>query len=120
MSPKFESGPGPDNGPGVLLDDDITVVVGAVVETLPERAPNVACRLEGIEGLDVVGGDGDRRLAIVWCAPSARELERAMDRLIKGDEEILGIFPTFMGRDEMEEARARSEALEKLTEHDDA
>ncbi len=121
MSLQFESGPGPDGGPGALFDDGVAVVVGAVVETLPGRAPSVACRLESMGGLNVVGGDGDRRLAIVWCSSSAKGLERAMEQLVKGDEEILGVFPTFMGQDDGGgPAEARSEAMQKLIDDGEA
>jgi len=117
MSHPSDSGPGPDGGPGAFLDDDVPVVVGAVLETLPGRAPSVACRLGDVEGLDVVGGDGDRRLAVVCCASSARALERTVQRLIRADEEILGFFPTFMGQDDGGEgagSEARDGALRQL------
>ena len=115
MTLQFDSGPGSDGGPGALFEDGVAVVVGAVVETLPGRAPSVACRLESITNLDVVGGDGNRRLAIVWCSSSAKALEREMGKLVKGDEEILGIFPTFMGQDDPTgETEARAGAMQKL------
>ena len=108
-------GSGPGDGPGALLEGGDAVIVGAVVETLPGKAPEVACRLEALDDLDVVGGDGERRLAIVWASSSAKVLERAMDRLVKGDEDILGIFPTFMGRDDGDEPQeARTQAVNKL------
>jgi nitrate reductase NapAB chaperone NapD len=115
MTHQFDSGPGPEGGPGALFDDGVAVVVGAVVETLPGRAPSVACRLENMPDLDVVGGDGNRRLAIVWCSGSAKGLERAMEQLVKDDEEILGIFPTFMGQDDPTgETEARAGAMQQL------
>ncbi len=115
MTLQFNSGPGAEGGPGALFEDGVAVVVGAVVETRSGRAPSVACRLENIPDLNVVGGDGDRRLAIVWCSSSAKGLERDMEQLVKGDEEILGIFPTFMGQDDGSgPAEARSEAMQKL------
>ncbi|MCD4748155.1 MAG: hypothetical protein K8R59_02170 [Thermoanaerobaculales bacterium] len=118
MNHQFDSSPGPDGGPGPLFEDGI--VVGAVVETLQGRAPSVACRLESIADLNIVGGDGDRRLAIVWCSSSAKGLERAMERLVKDDEEILGIFPTFMGQDDgTTEPEARAGAMKKLINDDD-
>ncbi len=121
MTHQFDSGPGPESGPGALLEDGVAVVVGAVVETLPGRAPSVACRLESLADLNVVGGDGDRRLAIVWCSFSAKELERAMEQLVKGDEEILGVFPTFMGQDDGGGAtEARAGAMQKLIDDGEA
>ena len=121
MTPQFNSGPGPEGGPGALFEDGVAVVVGAVVETQPGRAPSVACRLENMTDLNVVGGDGDRRLAIVWCSSSAKGLERAMEQLVKGDEEILGIFPTFMGQDDGNgPTEARTEAMQKLIKDGEA
>ncbi len=115
MTHQLNSGPGPDGGPGALLDDGVAVVVGAVVETLPGRAPSVACRLGSFSDLNIVGGDGDRRLAIVWRSSSAKGLERAMEQLVKEDEEILGVFPTFMGQDEGDGVNeAQTGALQKL------
>lgn len=120
MTLQFDSGPGPNSGPGTLFDDHVAVVVGAVVETLPGKAPAVACRLEALDDLNVVGGDGDRRLAIVWGSSSAKALERRMERLVKDDEEILGIFPTFMGQDDgTNEPEARAGAMKKLIDDDD-
>ena len=121
MTLQFNSGPGAEGGPGALFEDGVAVVVGAVVETRPGRAPSVACRLESMVDLNVVGGDGDRRLAIVWCSSSAKGLERAMEQLVKGDEEILGIFPTFMGQDDGSgPIEARTEAMQKLIKDGEA
>ncbi len=110
--------PGSGFGPGSYPDDGIAVVAGVVIETRPGQGPFVACRLEEIEDLKIVGGDGDRRLAAVWSAPSSRTLEAAVQDLVRGDEDILGVFPTFIGRDDTEEdptAEARSGAIQGIS-----
>ena len=111
------TGPGPTEGSGGFSDDGVTVVAGVVIETLPGQGPFVACRLENEPGLEIVGGDGDRRLAVVWTAGSGKALEAAAERLLERDEEIIGIFPTFVGRDDEEpesSSTARSVALEGI------
>ena len=114
MTDNRPTGPGPDSGPGAYSDDGVTVVAGVVIETRPGQGPFVACRLEHEPGLEIVGGDGDRRLAVVWTAGSGKALEAAAERLLERDEEIIGIFPTFVGRDDEEpepSSAARSVAL---------
>lgn len=73
------------------------IVAGVVIETQPGRAGAVAARLGAVPGLDLQGDDGDRRLAGVWRGPSGEALEEMAEALVAGDEEILGIFPTFAG-----------------------
>ena len=117
MTGNRPTGPGPDHGSGEFPDDDVTVVAGVVIETRPGQGPFVACRLENEPGLEIVGGDGDRRLAAVWTAGSGKALEAAAERLLERDEEIIGIFPTFVGRDDEESepsSAARSVALEGI------
>ena len=117
MTDNRPTGPGPDHGPGEFSDDGVTVVAGVVIETRPGQGPFVACRLENEPGLEIVGGDGDRRLAVVWTARSGKALEAAAKRLLERDEEIIGIFPTFVGRDDDEpelSSTARSVALEGI------
>ena len=108
--------PGPAQGSGSFSDAGGSVVAGVVIETLPGQEPFVACRLEGEPGLEIVGGDGDRRLAVVWAADSGKALEAAAERLLERDTDIIGIFPTFIGRDddEAESLSARSVALEGI------
>ena len=125
MTDNRPTGPGPNEGPGGFPDDGVTVVAGVVIETLPGQGPFVACRLENEPGLEIVGGDGDRRLAVVWTAGSGKALEVAAERLLERDEEIIGIFPTFIGRDDDEpepSSAARTVALEGIsgTETDDS
>jgi len=113
------AGPGPNDEPGELADDGVTVVAGVVIETRRGQGPFVACRIENEPGVEIVGGDGDRRLAVVWTAASGTALEAAAKRLLERDEEIIGIFPTFVGRDDDEpetSAAARSVALEGVKE----
>ncbi len=118
MTDNRPTGPGPASGPGEFSDVGVTGVAGVVIETLPGQGPFVACRLENEPGLEIVGGDGDRRLAVVWTAGSGKALEAAAERLLERDEEIIGIFPTFLGRDDDEpesSSTARSVALEGIT-----
>ena len=76
------------------------VVAGVVLETAPGAEVRVAARLAREPGLELVGGDGDRRLAVVWTGASGAELERLTERLLADDADVLGIFPTFVGTDD--------------------
>ena len=76
------------------------VVAGVVLETVPGAEVRVAARLAREPGLELVGGDGDRRLAVVWTGPSGAELERLTERLLADDADVLGVFPTFVGTDD--------------------
>ncbi len=78
----------------------VPVVAGVVIETIPGRASKVGDALRGIEGLQVMGSDGDRRLAGVWMAASGKELLAAVEELLKTDEDVVGVFPTFIGQDD--------------------
>ena len=78
----------------------MTVVAGLVIETVPERAPEVAERIDGWQGLAIKGNDGDRRLAAVWTGEDGRLLEKLSEELVANDEQILGVFPTFVGQDD--------------------
>ncbi len=91
------NGPEPCEGLGALFAEPGEVVAGVVIETVPGEAPLVACRLASIDGLELVGGDGSSRLAAVWTAPSGKALERAVDALVRDDEQVIGVFPTFIG-----------------------
>jgi hypothetical protein len=71
-----------------------------VILTRPGAEPRVAARLAGAPGLTLQGGDGDARIAAVWEAADGRSLEALAEELLARDEEILGIFPTFVGDDE--------------------
>ena len=73
------------------------IVAGVVIETQPGRAAAVADRLGAVPGLALHGDDGDHRLAAVWCAATGKALEGLAEALVAGDEEILGVFPTFAG-----------------------
>ena len=75
------------------------IVAGLVIETLPGSAPRVAARLARIEELAVHGGDGDRRIAAVWAAADGESLDGMAGDLLRGDAEIVGVFPTFVGDD---------------------
>lgn len=76
------------------------VVAGLVIETVPRSAESVARRLGRQPGLEIKGVDGDCRIAAVWTGESGEDLEQASERIVAEDEEVLGIFPTFVGQDE--------------------
>lgn len=73
------------------------VVAGVIIATKAGAAPRVAARLLREPGLELLGGDGDHRLAAVFTGPDGASLEAISERLVKGDEEILGLYPTFVG-----------------------
>ncbi len=75
------------------------IVSGVVVATVPGRASAVAARLAHVQGVRVAGSDGDHTLALVWRAKRAAALQRAAERLLKIDAEIVGIYPTFVGKE---------------------
>ncbi len=78
----------------------MSVVAGVLVETAPGAAPRVGARLAGLPGVSVEGSDGDRRLALVWVAADGAALRRETERLLSEDPDLLGIHPTFVGREE--------------------
>lgn len=77
----------------------MTVVAGVILETVPGGEVRVAARLASEPGIELVGGDGERRIAAVWTGASGAELERLTERLLASDPELLGVFPTFVGTD---------------------
>jgi hypothetical protein len=81
------------------------IVAGVVIETAPGAAPRVAARLQLERGLELHGGDGDRRLAAVFSGPDAAALEALSERLVRDDGEVLGIFPTYVAAEPEEPAR---------------
>lgn len=88
----------PRDWASALPADGVEIVAGMVIETVPGRAPAVAIRLAREEGLELVGGDGNQRIAAVWTASSGKSLMQQAENLLEQDDEILGLFPTFMGR----------------------
>jgi hypothetical protein len=78
------------------------IVAGAVIETVPGAAPRVAARLLAEPGLELQGGDGDRRLAVVITGADGGALEKMAERLVAADREVLGVFPTFVAEDDGE------------------
>jgi nitrate reductase NapAB chaperone NapD len=74
-------------------------VAGILVETVPGAEPRVAARLARMPGLTLAGSDGDRRIAAVFEARDGATLEDLFQGLLRADEEILGVFPTFVGED---------------------
>ena len=76
------------------------VVAGLVIETVPTRAEPVARRLARHYGFTIQGMAEDRRVAAVWKGASGEELEATSARIVAEEEDVLGIFPTFVGQDE--------------------
>jgi hypothetical protein len=75
------------------------IISGVLFETVRGRAGTVAMRLARIDGLELVGTDGDNHLSAVWRGPDGWKLEREAEQLINSDNDILGIYPTFVGND---------------------
>ncbi|BDG08456.1 hypothetical protein [Anaeromyxobacter paludicola] len=75
------------------------VVAGVVIETVEGAAARVSARLLQVPGLELQGGDGARRLAAVVTAEDAEAVEALGRALLERDEEILGVFPTYVGSD---------------------
>jgi hypothetical protein len=76
------------------------VIAGLVIETAPGAEPRVAARLSRVPRLTLEAGDGDRRIAATVEAASGAALEELTRALVAGDEEILGVYPTFVGAEE--------------------
>ena len=76
------------------------VVAGVLIETAPGAEPRVAARLLRRDGVKLQGGDGVRRIAAVLSGPTGAMLEALTERLLAEDDEILGVFPTFVGSDD--------------------
>jgi hypothetical protein len=75
------------------------IVAGVVIETVAGAAPRVAARLLRTPGLELHGGDGDRRLAAVVTAGDAGALEELAERLVREDGDVLGVFPTYVAEE---------------------
>ncbi len=73
------------------------MIAGVVIETAPGAEPRVAARLLRTPGITLHGGDGHHRIAAVLEGEDGATLEQLTERLLAGDEEILGVFPTFVG-----------------------
>jgi hypothetical protein len=75
------------------------VVSGVIVETVAGRAAAVASRLVQVAGIEVNGTDGVQRLSTIWKARSGDAMEKLAETLLKADQEILGIYPAFVGKE---------------------
>jgi nitrate reductase NapAB chaperone NapD len=71
-----------------------------VIQTIPGRQADVIARLVDVPGLQIKGGDGHDRIAAVWSAESAHSLEEIVESLVELDEDVVGVYPTFVGEDE--------------------
>ena len=114
MNKNALQGPGP--WPDTIPPDGVSLIAGVVIETVHGRASHVEGELDRVEGLEVIGGDGERRLAGVWMAASGKALLDAVLKLIQSNnEDIVGVFPTFIGRDD-DDASTRSRVLDVAAE----
>jgi len=75
------------------------VIAGVIIETTAGAAVTVAARLLKAPGVTLHGGDGRHRIAAVLEIDDGRTLEQWAEDLVRGDERILGVFPTFVGDD---------------------
>ena len=75
------------------------IVAGIIIQTAEGRQADVISRLSGVPGLSLKGGDGRDRIAAVWSAETAQSLEEAVGSLVDLDEDVVGIYPTFVGED---------------------
>ncbi len=73
------------------------IISGVVIETLPGRADSVCAYLAGVDGVEIAGTDGNSRIAAVWRRKDGTQLESEAERLLQSQNEILGIFPAFVG-----------------------
>ena len=83
------------------------IVAGVVIETVPGAAPRVAARLLHEPGLELHGGDGDRRLAAVFTGQGAEALEALAERLVHAHDEIIGVYPTYVAEEDEPASPAR-------------
>ncbi len=75
------------------------VISGVLFETVAGKVDAVVSRLVKVDGLEITGTDRDHKIAAVWHGKHGAALLRAADRLLKSDPDILGIFPTFVGKE---------------------
>ena len=93
------------------------IVAGVVIETVPGAAPRVAARLLHEPGLELQGGDGDRRLAAVFTGPAGGALEALAERLVHAFPTRSRVFPTYVADDD---PRARPAGGDPLIPRDPA
>lgn len=75
------------------------VISGVLFETASGKVSAVASRLAHVKGIEITGSDGDHKLSAVWRGKHGAGLLRAADQLLKSDPDIIGIFPTFVGKE---------------------
>lgn len=75
------------------------VIAGVLITTRPGQAPFVAASLGASPFVQLVGGDGNEKIAAVVRRETGEELESWAEELLQEDERILGVYPTFVGDD---------------------
>ena len=76
-----------------------SVVAGIVIETL-DASQDVKDRVTGVYGIRLEGEDERGRLAGVWEGPDGQALEHLAERMIRSEDQILGVYPVYVGVDE--------------------
>jgi hypothetical protein len=71
-----------------------------VVETLPGKAAAVLERMERLQGMGAISGDGDHRITARWKVPDNDTPEGLVEVLHAMNPEILEVFTTFVGAEE--------------------
>lgn len=77
------------------------IIAGVLIETLPGRAAGVSARLVNVPGLTLHGSDGNSRIAGVWNSGTAQSLEEVVGSLVELDEDVVGVYPTFVAEDQL-------------------
>jgi hypothetical protein len=72
-----------------------------VVTTLPGRARAVAEDMGHIKGMAALVPEGDRRVVGTWTIPESDTLEGISEVLQAMNPEILEVWPTFVGEDQV-------------------
>lgn len=75
------------------------VISGVIVETISGRVGAVASRLVQVDGIEINGTDGVQRLSTIWKSRDGVTMKKLAEALLKADQEILGIYPTFIGKE---------------------
>lgn len=100
MSPSPPATAPPSAGGGGTPRPEAPVTIsGVLIETAPGAAPRVAARLLRVPGLTLHGSNGTSRIAAVLEGTDGGALERLTEELLAADDEILGVFPTFVAKD---------------------
>ncbi|MGQ9494793.1 MAG: hypothetical protein ACUVRY_00795 [Thermoanaerobaculaceae bacterium] len=76
------------------------VIAGVLIKTLPGAAPKVALQLARESFLQLLGGDGNEKIAAVVQRETGAELEAWASELVETNHSVIGVFPTYVAQDE--------------------